>query len=117
VFFPIGGLGRGRALAAVNQTKRFVRESAHDSGWGRRRFLRALPHITLFVLFAMLVVSCLDLKEPTATGIFTRAASRCRMIIGDARASTTEQNLDVKRDALTVCVLEDYRGHAKGPPR
>ena len=42
----------------------------------------------------------LDLKRTTATGYFTLAASRRRMIIGYARVSTTEQNLGLEHDDL-----------------
>jgi hypothetical protein len=35
------------------------------------------------------------------TGFLSMAARGCGMIIGYARVSTTEQNLDLQRDALT----------------
>jgi hypothetical protein len=52
------------------------------------------------VLFTDLVAWRLDLKKPTATGFFTLAASRWRMIIGYARVSTTEQNRAPRYDEL-----------------
>ena len=52
------------------------------------------------ILFTMPVARRLHLKKATATGFFTLAASRWRMIIGYARVSTTEQNLGLRHDDL-----------------
>jgi len=52
------------------------------------------------VFFTAPVTHRLHRKKPTATGFFTLAASRWRMIIGYARLSTTEQNLGLRHDDL-----------------
>jgi len=52
------------------------------------------------VFFTAPVTHRLHRKKPTATGFFTLAASRWRMIIGYARLSTTEQNLGLEHDDL-----------------
>ena len=56
-------------LAAANKLARgsvqqVVWESAHESGSGRRRSLRALPHTTLFVFFIVPATRRLDRKKP-----------------------------------------------------
>ena len=53
-----------------------------------------------WVFFTAPVALRLHLKKPTPTGFFTPAASRWTLIIGNARVSTTEQNLGLQHDDL-----------------
>ncbi|MGO9464116.1 MAG: hypothetical protein ACLQVF_08155 [Isosphaeraceae bacterium] len=50
------------------------------------------------VLFIMPVAQRLHFKKPIATGFFTLAANRWRMIIGYAKVATTDQNLGLRHD-------------------
>ena len=70
-------------------------------------------------LFTMPVAWRLHLKKPNATGFFTLAASRWRMIIGYAMISTTAQYLGLRHDDLKPAFDASFDAilrFAKGQP-
>jgi hypothetical protein len=64
--------------AMTDATSPVVWESAHDSGWGRRRSLRALPHTTLDLVIVLSIGCSSEFQPPTrlkAGGVPVRVES------------------------------------------